>query len=514
MHPSYFSDGLMAMAVSSQQSRDAALLRATTELFVLDQTHDQVEIRRFEELTAHFLTKVTPADRAFVAERLARHPDTPGAILRMLGKDLAEIASPVLRHAELSSFDLLAIMAATGPTHYRMIAARDDLAPDVVQALRLTGDAETIALLPVEADDAPPADVVPPPPAPNPIAATIPVSATVASAPLPEATAVPTQPDVVATTGPTANHPVTEKPADALSALAAARVLTASLNAEMTALATETPVPEGLSRRTFESLSLRTRPVVKPTAAPTTGEAPAPRPTPAKPSEPVAAEPIAEPRAILGPAAAPAPKTAEPMVTKAEKPAEAPSPRSAEAFLRLGRDDRLALLASISASPIVPPRLSPAEIDNAFRAAMSRARLGMLARQRQRDALINTLADGLRLDVARVTALLDDPSGEALVVLLKAIGLADAEAQQVLLLANPVISAAIETFARLTGLLGSIGEPAATRLVAQWRNDGTAEPRPAHQPYFADAARKDAHHVATERATDHPKPAAMTGTSG
>ncbi|WP_018184096.1 hypothetical protein [Kaistia granuli] len=505
----------MAMAVSSQQSRDAALLRATTELFVLDQTHDQVEIRRFEELTAHFLTKVTPADRAFVAERLARHPDTPGAILRMLGKDLAEIASPVLRHAELSSFDLLAIMAATGPTHYRMIAARDDLSPDVVQALRLTGDAETIALLPAEADDAPPAHVVPPAPAAKPLAATIPAGATEASAPLPEApaAAVPTQPDVIATTDTTANHPVTEKPADALSALAAARVLTASLSAEMTALATEVPVPEGLSRRTFESLSLGTRPVVEPKAAPATGEAPAPRPAPAKPAEPVAAEPIAEPRAIDVPAAAPAPKTAEPVVTKAEKPAEAPSPRSAEAFLRLDRDARLALLASISASPIVPPRLSPAEIDNAFRAAMSRARLGMLARQRQRDALINTLADGLRLDVARVTALLDDPSGEALVVLLKAIGLADAEAQQVLLLANPVISAAIETFARLTGLLGGIEEPAATRLVAQWRNDGAAESRPAHQPHFADVARKDARHVAAERATDHAKPA-LTGTTG
>ncbi|BCP52783.1 hypothetical protein K32_14000 [Kaistia sp. 32K] len=483
----------MAMAVSSQQSRDAALLRATTELFVLDKAHDQAEIRRFEELTAHFLTKVTPADRAFVAERLARHPDAPGAILRMLGKDLVEIASPVLRHAELSSFDLLAILAATGPAHFRMIAARDDLAPDIVQALRLTGDAETIALLPEAAEDAPLAYEIPPPPvAPEPL------PAVAAVAPAPEEPAVPavSKPEV-APVEP-ANQIAPEK--SPLSALAAARVLTASLSAELTAIATETPVPEGLSRRTFESLA---RAQKQPAAQPEKAK----KPTPA--AAPVAAAKAPEPTA---PAPTATTEAAEPVA-----PAPVAAPHATDAFLGLDRAGRLARLASISGAPIQPSRLTPMEIDHAFRAAMSRARLSLLARQRQRDALIRTLAEGLRLDVDRVTALLDDPSGEALVVLLRAIGLTDAEAQQVLLLANPVISSAVETFFRLTGLLGGLEKPVADRLVAEWRNDGTAA-SPSHQPHFADAPRKETRQPATGHAADHAKPdqakPVLTGTMG
>ena len=146
------------------------------------------------------------------------------------------------------------------------------------------------------------------------------------------------------------------------------------------------------------------------------------------------------------------------------------------------------------------PRLTPAAVDNAFRAALSRARLSMLARQRQRDALIATLAEGLRLEAADVKALLDDPSGEALAVLLKAIGLAESEMQQVLLLANPVMSAAVETFFRLSELFGGLEKPAADRLVGQWRGDEAAEPTAVHQPHFADAPRKDPRPAAGETA--------------
>jgi hypothetical protein len=501
MHPSYFSDGLMAMAVSSQQSRDAALLRATTELFVLDKTHDQAEIRRFEELATHFVTKVSPSDRAFVAERLARHEDAPPAVLRMLGKDLMEIASPVLRHAALSSFDLLAIMAATGPAHWRLIAARPDLAQDIVQALRLTGDAETIALLPPPAEE--------PQPATAPAAAAVPEPAVAAQPEAAEATAPeiaePSPPPVIEPAAMTANQPIEAKTAQPLSALAAARVLTASLSAELTAIATETPVPEGLSRRTFESL-------VQAKAAKAAEPAKAQAPLAAMPKQAAAAEPAAR---VAAPLEKPEPKAVPPRPepgTTAEtlRAAEAPSP--AAAFLALDRDGRLALLKSLSAKPAqATPRLTQAAVDHAFRAALSRARLGMLARQRQRDALITTLAEGLRLDVAEVRALLDDPSGEALSVLLKAIGLAEAEMQQVLMLANPTMSAAVETFFRLSELFGGMEKSAADRLVGQWRGDDVAEHPAGHQPHYADAPRRDARPAAAETPA---APAARTSVAG
>ena len=478
----------MAMAVSSQQSRDAALLRATTELFVLDKTHDQAEIRRFEELAAHFVTKVSPSDRAFVAERLARHEDAPPAVLRLLGKDLMEIASPVLRHAALSSFDLLAIMAATGPAHWRLIAARPDLAPDIVQALRLTGDAETIGLLPPPAEDPHPvaAPVLVPAAAP-----TAPAQPAVAEVAAPELTEIPPLP-VVEPTAMTANQPVEQKAAEPLSALAAARVLTASLSAELTAIATETPVPEGLSRRTFEQLTQ-----AKAAAAVQTAKAEAPAAiAPAPAATPSSAKPATAEAKHEKPVAVVAPRSELPPV--ASEAPEASAISAANTFLELDRDQRLALLKSLSDKPITAPKLTPAAVDHAFRAALSRARLSMLARQRQRDALIATLADGLRLDVAAVRALLDDPSGEALAVLLKAIGLAEAEMQQVLLLANPVVSAAVETFFRLSELFGGLEKPAADRLVAQWRGEAPAEAAAAHQPHFVDAPRRDRHPAGIE----------------
>jgi hypothetical protein len=132
----------------NEQRRDAALLRATTELFVLDVVHDRDELNRFEELALHFLPRVTVDDRVFVAERLALAGDTPLAVIRALARDVIAVASPVLKHSSvLNSVDLLAIIAATGPEHHRLIARRVGLSLDVKRALRLTGDPAVLARL-------------------------------------------------------------------------------------------------------------------------------------------------------------------------------------------------------------------------------------------------------------------------------------------------------------------------------------------------------------------------------
>jgi uncharacterized protein (DUF2336 family) len=156
MHPKELTVGLPDTARANEQKRDSALLRATTELFVLDVIHDRDESRRFEEITTHFLPKVSVADRVFVAERLAICGDAPAAIIRSLARDVIEVAAPVIKHSSvLGPIDLLAVIAATGVDHHRLIARRTLLSPEVVRALRLTGDTTVIAKLDSNAAPAP-----------------------------------------------------------------------------------------------------------------------------------------------------------------------------------------------------------------------------------------------------------------------------------------------------------------------------------------------------------------------
>ncbi len=142
------SDDLADVARANQQTRDSALLRATTELFVQDLVHDEDEIRRYEELAIHFLPKVPVEVRATVAEQLAVCADAPRAVIRALARDIFQVAAPVIRRSPvLDSFDLLSVIAATDVEHHRLIAHRSDLGEDVRRALRLTGDAEAIGYL-------------------------------------------------------------------------------------------------------------------------------------------------------------------------------------------------------------------------------------------------------------------------------------------------------------------------------------------------------------------------------
>jgi uncharacterized protein (DUF2336 family) len=135
------SDDLADVARANQLTRDSALLRATTELFVQDLAHDEDEIRRYEELAVHFLPKVPVEVRATVAERLAICADAPRAVIRALARDVFQVAAPVIRRSPvLDSFDLLSVIAGTDVEHHRLIARRSDLDDDVKRALRLTGD--------------------------------------------------------------------------------------------------------------------------------------------------------------------------------------------------------------------------------------------------------------------------------------------------------------------------------------------------------------------------------------
>ena len=155
MHESSRSNPFPDFSRSSQQARDAALLRATTELFTQEVVHDHDEIRRYEELSTHLLPKVPLEDRAYVAERLATRLDAPASLIRTLAKDKIEVARLILaRSPALGPLDLLAIIAATGPEHHRLIATRPGLPAEVMRALTITtGEVKPAVKTPV----APPA---------------------------------------------------------------------------------------------------------------------------------------------------------------------------------------------------------------------------------------------------------------------------------------------------------------------------------------------------------------------
>ncbi len=134
--------------LSGQQRHDAALLRASTELFVQKHTRDRDAIRRFEELAIHLVPRVTQADRIFVAGKLASRIDAPASVVCLLARDAIEIAEPVLRNSPvLGTLDLLSVVAGTGPAHHRLVAQRTGLSAEVERALRLAGDSVVVETL-------------------------------------------------------------------------------------------------------------------------------------------------------------------------------------------------------------------------------------------------------------------------------------------------------------------------------------------------------------------------------
>lgn len=375
------TSSLISMALSTQ-NREAALLRATTDLFVHGGQHTRDEIQRFEELALHFLPKVLVSDRAYVAESLADRVDAPPAVLTTLGKDLVEVAAPVLKRAKnLSASDLIGVISETGPLHHRMIAARRDLPAEVVRELRQRQDAVTVALL----DRSP--------------------IATPARLAELDSSVVPFAP-VASELGPL--------PYDRDDP--------------------HTPVEEG-------------------------EEAPEeffdfPAPTDELDSLP-----------------------------------EVEIHEATERFLDLDRSGRNGVLAALASQKVQPPRLSPREqFDIALNAAQKAGQIPALARSKRKEALVGAFADGLGLEHALVERMIDDPSGEPLVLLVKAIGLSDAEARQVLLLANPAIGYAVKTFFRLADLHAAMEPTVAEAMIAAWRGDPTAVHEPQrHVPLLDDS---------------------------
>jgi uncharacterized protein (DUF2336 family) len=367
-------DSLADFSPSGQQARDAALLRATTDLFAQELAHDRDEIRRYEELATHFLPRASAEDRAFVAEQLAVRLDAPQSVIRMLAKDRVDIARHVIGQSPvLGPLDLLTIIAATGPAHHRLVAQRANLAPEVEHALRLVGDQATLDILGArEADGVVARDVEISPPIEEPAAAA---------------------------------------------------------------------APSDVAHRRSEALRAR-----------------------------------------------------------AER-------LDVWQFLGLDRAARLKLMAAMATRPPVRRYAGPASrLDRAFRTILSAAQIVGFARCGQRQALVEAISSGLGLEEEVVVACFDDATGEPAAVLLKALGLDNVQAQQVLLLATPTVGFDVNLFFRLTDLYAGMEKWIAEILVDAWR-ESEARPAPRHEPHLAENGTRR-RTAAAERTPDRlPTPA-------
>jgi hypothetical protein len=374
-------DGFSDLSQSSQRSRDAALLRATTELFIHEPSHDRDAIRRYEELATHFLPRVAMDDRVYVAERLADRGDAPQAVMRMLAKDAITVARPVLsRSPVLGPLDLLSVIAATGSEHHRLIAARANLTPDVLRALKLMGDPETMVLLEIAQSGE-------------------------AAAPAQKATS---------------------------------------------------PRPGGPERTAFDR---------------------------SEPSKPISLDPD--------------------LINFAN-------------FLAAERSTRLRLMADLAS---LPPRRNYGghinRLDQAFRSILGAAQIVGFARRTQRQELIEAIAGGLSLDQRIVTASMEDLSGEPFAILLKALGLDNIQAQQVLLLATPAIGQDVSVFFRLVDLYAAMEPFVAETLVANWSGAVPAKTGE-HEPHLAENGQARRSNVAAtfrDRRPAAEEGGARTGTS-
>jgi uncharacterized protein (DUF2336 family) len=132
--------GLIELARRDGVDMRPALLRAITDLFVLEPTHTPADRARFAELACRLLDGVETPVRVAIAERLASYPGTPAVVAARLARDEIAVADSVLRRSPLlGEAELHAILDSRGIAHAIAIAARTSLPRSVLRRLAEAG---------------------------------------------------------------------------------------------------------------------------------------------------------------------------------------------------------------------------------------------------------------------------------------------------------------------------------------------------------------------------------------
>jgi hypothetical protein len=140
MEPSSAFPGLEDLVDVGQDSEidmRPTLLRVLTDLYLQRPSHTSEDERYYTELALRLIAAVDVPARAALAERLARYPCAPPAILLALARDQIEIAAPILSHTScLTQAELATLVTELGGAHAELIASRAPADPADQQAMR------------------------------------------------------------------------------------------------------------------------------------------------------------------------------------------------------------------------------------------------------------------------------------------------------------------------------------------------------------------------------------------
>jgi hypothetical protein len=136
-------EGLDSLARRDGVDIRPTLLRVLTDLFVQKPAHSSEEERHYTELALRLIDSVDLQTRATVAKKLGPYSGTPPSVARRLGRDVIEVADPILRHTRvLNVAELDAIARDCGINHAVVIAARREPEQKAVsQAVKESGAA-------------------------------------------------------------------------------------------------------------------------------------------------------------------------------------------------------------------------------------------------------------------------------------------------------------------------------------------------------------------------------------
>jgi uncharacterized protein (DUF2336 family) len=123
--------------------RRAHVLGQVTDLFVLHAANYSVaEIELFDDIIARLAAEIEVEARIMLAQRLAKVPNAPGNVMRMLAfDDSIDVAGPVLMHFEqLAEASLVENAQTKSQKHLFAISRRHALAEPVTDVLVERGD--------------------------------------------------------------------------------------------------------------------------------------------------------------------------------------------------------------------------------------------------------------------------------------------------------------------------------------------------------------------------------------
>jgi hypothetical protein len=180
-----------------------------------------------------------------------------------------------------------------------------------------------------------------------------------------------------------------------------------------------------------------------------------------------------------------------PKIVEASPPASEPSAADelSELFFAASAEERRLILLNLPYAPLRPAVRVAAAV-----ARESMHRLEAAALGHNSEVFARELERTLAISRAQARRLIDDDSGEPIVVAAVALGMAAAVLQRILLCLNPAVSQSVQRVYELALLHEEIEPEAALRLIAIWQasHPGQKAAKPGHQPQLWQSEREQA----------------------